>query len=180
MRSFRSLSTSPHTTHPHLRISIPPPRLLHEDECLPVATVNLQRIIHPGSPLLVALPPSVAFWEPTLVTTVVSNGSGTTSERTTYPTSTHLIKSSSSDRTRASTSEPPSAVSSRWITSLLRLRSLHPPCRTTASSVPTSILSAPPISGLSSTSLLVLDREEDHVGKQFSQSTPTNWTPHQT
>jgi hypothetical protein len=134
----------PHNTPtPANIISTPPLRLLHEAECLPVATVNLQRIIYLGSALLVELPLSVAFWESTLVTTAVSNDSGTTSVRTTFLTSTHPIKSSSSDRTRASTSVPPFLVSSRWITSLSRSRSLGPPSRMTASSVPASILLAP-------------------------------------
>ena len=185
MRSFRSSLTSTHTTHPHLRILYQhyPLRLRHEVECPPVATVNLQRIIYLGSALLVELPLSVAFLGSTLVTTAVSNDFDTTSVSTTFLTSTHPIKSSSSDRTRASTSVPHFAVSSRWITSLSRSGSLGPPSRTTASSVPASILLAPtafrPTTGsLSSTSSPFPDREDDHDGKQFPPSTPKDRTHH--
>ena len=185
MRSFHLSLTGTHTTHPHLRILYQhyPLRLRHEVECPPVATVNLQRIIYLGSALLVELPLSVAFLGSPLGITAVLNDFDTTSVSTIFLTSTHHTKSSSSDRTRASTSVPPSSASSHWITSPSRSGSLCLPSHTTASSVPVSILLAPtafrPTTGsLSSTSLPFPDREDDHDGKQFPPSTPKDRTHH--
>ena len=80
------------------------------DECPPDATVNLLHTTYPGFQLIVTGPPYDPSWRSTHTTVASLNGSDITCEFTTFHTSTHHTKSSSSGRTHASISGPPSAA----------------------------------------------------------------------
>ena len=97
-----------------------------KDECLPDAIANLRHTTYPGFQLIVAGPPYNPSWRLAHMTITSSNGSDITCEFTTIHTSTHHTKSSSSGRTRASISGPPSVAYSRSTTCRGRLNTHQP------------------------------------------------------
>jgi len=176
VRSFPSPSTSLLKTHQHQESHHR--QLDTKDECLPDAIVNLPHTTYPGFQLIVFGSPYVPSWRSTHTTVASSNDSDITCEFTTFHTSTHHTKSSSSGRTRASISGPPSAAYSCSTTCRGRLK--YPPTTflTTAVSAPKSSRSAPrsalSINGPSSTFLPFRDRVDGHATTLFFRSAPTS------